>query len=118
MKKLFGIAALVIMLIVTGCGADTLTCKPKDGKEEFKYTFKDNKITKYEIKTTYDTKEEAAIYAEAANLAYGSQEGIKVTSKGKTLTITYSGKALEGEESKTTKAELKAEMEKEGFTCK
>ena len=112
MKKLFGIAALVVMLSVTGCGADTLTCKPK----EIKYTFKNDKVDKMEMKTSFDSKEEAAAYAALLN-AFGAEEGIKVSTKDKNVTITYTGKGLE-EVKDYKKADVKAEMEKEGYTCK
>lgn len=118
MKKLFGIAALVVMLSVTGCGSNTLTCKQKDGNGQMKVTFKGDKVTKVEAKTSYDTKEEAAAYAALLN-AFGSEEGVKVSSKGKDVTVTYSGKGLDSANLKGTKAEIKAEIEKDGeFTCK
>lgn len=118
MKKLFGVMFLATFaLVLTGCGNDVLTCTK--GDETIQITFDGDKIVKMSNTETMESEEEAKQLVELYN-KYSEDKDTKVTSKGKKVTMTVTGAALEeqldGE--RATKAETKKEAEEDGYKCK
>ncbi len=126
MKKIIcGTLLAVFGLALTGCGngAETLTCTTKDEtmniEEKAIITFENGKATSAEAIMTFADEATASTYFGFVSL---SDSDAKLN--GKSITMKKSAKEIEfsedfeGNPEEMTKAEMKAELEKEGFTCK
>ena len=126
---------LVMVLALTGCGNKLVATKESeetglDGttmkyEEKIEVTFKKDKINS--VKMTYKFEDEKSAESMKAMFdlvkAFGGEElKIDVEQKGKTLVIDLDAEAYaemaEGEEADMTKAELKAELEEQGYKVK
>lgn len=122
MKKYLSVLFVAVFaLVLTGCGkGNTLKCSTEeDGqKANVEVSFKGDKVNKVVTTMELASKEEAESYAALYNAFAGSQEGMTVKADGKKFTITLSGKALESEGLEGKKADVKKQLEEQGYKCK
>ena len=126
MKKYLAVVFVAVFaLVLTGCGkGETLKCTfEEDGaKGTVTVSFKNDKVSKVVTSGEYETKEEAeqAYGLMSLAAAFGGEDaGIKTSLKGKTVTITMTGKALEEDDMNSySKKEIKEKFEDQGYDCK
>ena len=125
MKKLFGILAIPVMgFLLTGCGADKMTCtKEQDfGKAKITInttaTFKKDYLVKEDKETiaTFESEEMAKSYVEN----YEGKEGFEVKRSGVKVTIKNTVEVDEAtkDADENKKDNYKVYMEKAGNKCK
>ncbi|MBR3523644.1 MAG: hypothetical protein IKN87_03060 [Bacilli bacterium] len=118
MKKYLSVLFIAVFaLVLTGCGANTLTCTHTDDniKEEVKVFFKGDKATKVEITSTYD----AGSNEKAKEIAkyYENDKDSSVKVSGSKVIIKSTEKP-EKDDEKLTKKEAKESLEESGYKCK
>lgn len=122
MKKILSILfTMIIVLSVTGCGGNKLVCKVTAKEDDYTTasTFtvkfdKDDIVTEAKMVGTmeFEDSDTASEYYQLM-ITYGaSKDDMKLS--GKKITYTQSEKITSGE----TKAEVKADLEEEGYICK
>ena len=78
-------------------------------------SWKGDKVSKVVMSATYDTVDDAK-EDEEYHKDYYTSDGMKVSRKGKKLSLTLTGSAVENYDG--TKSELKEELEEDGYKCK
>lgn len=135
MKKSLKILLVVafmatLLLALTGCGNKLVATKTTDEdgekvEERIEVSFKNDKVNKVKMTYTFEKEETAesmkAIFTLGMSMTGEKIEGFNVEQKGKKVIIEVDEKAfaeMSEEEAGMSKAELKEELEEQGYKVK